>query len=140
MEPTAYEQAYLAHLQADLAFRKEQEAAEQKRHEEREVYSKNSISYGQHDLALRLKIHQETMAAEAADTAAKIRCAEAQVEAARIFANDTRRTIVELAIARINDRTGTTSTPDIPRSVREVLEVFNETDRQLNPAAQSPGR
>lgn len=138
MDQLEYQAAYLAHLQADLEFRKAQEAATQKRHEETQVYGKDYLQILERQreanalLAIKSNEAQVLRAqAEQAMAAAAREAAKAQLEAAALLAEDRTNQIVAQAISRMNDRTGTTSTADIPRAVREVLEAFNETERQL---------
>lgn len=138
MDQSAYQAACIVQWQADLDFRKAQETATQKRHEE-------SQAYGADYLTLLARQHAENLQLTAAATAANVQRAQAeqalaaaaleaakvQRETAALVAGDLTQQIVEQAISRMNDRTGTTSTADIPRAVREVLETLNEARRQL---------
>jgi hypothetical protein len=141
MDQLEYQTAYLAHLQAELEFRKAQETATQKRHEETQAYGKDYLQtlerQREANALLAVKSTEAQMQraqAEQAMATAALEAAKAQREAAAMLVEDKTSQIVAQAISRMNDRTGTTSTADIPRAVREVLETMNETSRQFKVA------
>jgi predicted membrane-bound mannosyltransferase len=134
---TDYEAAYISHAMADLQFRRDTEAATQKRHDEAQ-------DYGAKLLALTESNHRESIAARAAETkaqearaaaevklaAAAVATAEAQKYAADKLSAPTFDNLLRAAISRLDDRTST-GKANIVLAVAETLDTHAELMNRL---------
>lgn len=119
MPMTEYEAAYVQHLAADLAFRKEQEAQMQVRHLAN-IKATEDATAAQNARAI----------SEAAIAVAGTEAANAQRYAADKLSAPSFDNLLEAVISRLDDRTGTGKT-NSTLAVTEVLEAHAELLNRL---------
>ncbi len=126
MPMTEYETAWIEHAARDLQFRKDQEEAVQKRHEENKELHAEIVG-----LRVKETAAQNARAtAEAAIAAAAVEAAAAQRYAADKLSAPTFDNLLTAAVARIDDRTAT-GKANIPLAVSEVLDTHAELANRL---------